>query len=225
MVILDRHERESGYDYAIRVLKYNIIHLGLLPGSMVSEARLGEEMGISRTPVRSALQDLSKIKIVEIYPQIGNVISLIDYDLVEEVRFFRCTMECAIVELLCNTITMEQIISLEENIKLSEYCLVNSMTGKLLDLDNDFHRLLFQYANKMNMYSVMEDFMIHFDRVRMLVIESVKDLAIIKEHRELVDLIKNKQVDSARQCIKSHLMYHRLDKEDLMAKYPDYFKK
>ncbi|UQT49404.1 GntR family transcriptional regulator [Flavonifractor plautii] len=53
------------------MLKDNIVRLELKPGSLVSENELAAEMGLSRTPVREALIELSKVKIVEIYPQRG----------------------------------------------------------------------------------------------------------------------------------------------------------
>ena len=69
MHITERLPRETGRDYALRILKDNIVRLELEPGSMVSENELASELGLSRTPVREALIELSKVNIVEIYPQ------------------------------------------------------------------------------------------------------------------------------------------------------------
>ncbi|MBP0981483.1 MAG: GntR family transcriptional regulator, partial [Oscillospiraceae bacterium] len=62
MKILERLPRETGRDYALRVLKENIINLELAPGSLVSENELSAMLGLSRTPVREALIELSKVK-------------------------------------------------------------------------------------------------------------------------------------------------------------------
>ena len=84
MRLTERYSKETGREYALRMLKDNIIHLDLIPGSMLSENELSSEMHLSRTPVREALIELSKVKIVEIYPQKGSAVALIDYNLVEE---------------------------------------------------------------------------------------------------------------------------------------------
>lgn len=81
MKLLERLPRESGGDYALRTIKENIINLELPPGSQISENELATEMGLSRTPVREALIELSKVKIVDIQPQKKSTIPLIDYDL------------------------------------------------------------------------------------------------------------------------------------------------
>ena len=110
MRLTQRQPRETGRDYALRTIKDNIIHLELAPGSMVSENELAAAMGLSRTPVREALIELSKVKIVEIYPQKGSAVALIDYDLVEESRFMRKVLECAVVELDCEMAPPEDIL-------------------------------------------------------------------------------------------------------------------
>lgn len=47
MRLLARRMRETGREYALRKLKDNIIHLELIPGSMVSENELAAQMGLS----------------------------------------------------------------------------------------------------------------------------------------------------------------------------------
>ena len=69
MRLTERSAKETGREYALRMLKENIINLDLAPGSMLSENELSAEMSLSRTPVREALIELSRVKIVEVYPQ------------------------------------------------------------------------------------------------------------------------------------------------------------
>jgi DNA-binding GntR family transcriptional regulator len=69
MIITERLPKESARDYALRILKHNIIHLELAPGIVVSENELSSQLELSRTPVREALIELSKSGIVEILPQ------------------------------------------------------------------------------------------------------------------------------------------------------------
>ena len=97
MQLLERLPRETGRDYALRTIKDNIVKLQLAPGSQISENELAAELQLSRTPVREALIELSKVKIVEVYPQKRSMVSLIDYELVAAARFMRYILECAVV--------------------------------------------------------------------------------------------------------------------------------
>ena len=101
MIIFARGSDESARDYAYRTIKDNVVSLDLEPGEMVSEQEIAGQLGISRTPVREALLELSKSGLIAIIPQRGSFISKIDYEIIEEVRFLRLIVEIAICELAC----------------------------------------------------------------------------------------------------------------------------
>ena len=185
MRLLERYPRETGREYALRVIKNNIIRLELAPGSRVSEKNLADEMGLSRTPVREALIELARGGIVEIYPQRGSVVALIDYSLVEEARFMRSVMENAVVRLVCEMAKPEDILKLGENLKLQEFYLDSTDTGRLMELDDDFHKLLFDIAQKSQSYLLMQNLTLHFDRVRNMALSAVKELKIVQDHQAL----------------------------------------
>jgi DNA-binding GntR family transcriptional regulator len=224
MDIVERIGKETAREYAFRVIKFNIIALELVPGSMVSENELAEEMGISRTPVREALIELSKLKIVEIYPQKGSFISLIDGELVEEARFIRLILEKAMVEMACEVATADNLAELEENLKLQEFYLINPAKDKQLQLDNEFHELLFHICNKKFTYDLLSGMMTHFDRVRGLSLLVIKDMKTISDHRLLVNAIRNKDKGAANEIITKHLSRYTVDEKELKTKYPNFFK-
>lgn len=225
MRLLERYPRETGREYALRVIKNNIIRLELAPGSRVSEKNLADEMGLSRTPVREALIELARGGIVEIYPQRGSVVSLIDYSLVEEARFMRSVMEDAVVRLVCEMAKPEDILKLEENLKLQEFYLESTDTGRLMELDDDFHKLLFGIAQKSQSYLLMQNLTLHFDRVRNMALSAVKELKIVLDHREIVGAIRQHDAERAGELMEIHLSRYKIDEEAIRRKYDaKYFK-
>ncbi len=62
-------------DRAYSTLEEMIVTLELAPGSTVSEAELSQLLGIGRTPIREALQRLSREKLVQILPRRGVIVS------------------------------------------------------------------------------------------------------------------------------------------------------
>lgn len=224
MHIMERTGKETAREYAFRVIKYNVISLELVPGSMVSENELAAEMGVSRTPVREALIELSKLKVIEIYPQKGSFISLIDSNLVEEARFIRLILEQAMVEMACDIATNENLFALEENLRLQEFYLEYPAEDKQLQLDNEFHELLFIICNKKFTYDLIGGMMTHFDRVRRLSLSVIKVTKTISDHRALVNAIKSKDKQLAKDFIVKHLSRYTVDESELKKQYPDYFK-
>lgn len=225
MYITERYASESKREYALRTLKDNIIRLELKPGSMVSEKEMATEMGLSRGPVREALIELAKVKIVEVYAQHGIIIAPVDYYLVDEARFMRETLEIAVVERCCNMgLQQEHLATLQENIKLQQFYLENGNSNKLLDMDNEFHRLLFLNVGVMQVYVLMNSMLVHFDRVRAMALAIVKDIKVIDDHRLILDAIVNGDSKSAKNLMHKHLTRYEVDKEALRKSYPEYFK-
>lgn len=223
MRILERLPRESGRDYALRVLKDNIVHLDLAPGSQISENELAAEMGLSRTPVREALIELSRVRIVEIYPQKKSTVALIDYAMVDEARFMRNQMECAVAELVCELATETDIARLRECIRMQRFNLESYYSDSLMELDNRFHETLFQIARKQEVYRLMQGVAIHFDRVRGMALDTVKNHRIVADHEMIVSTIGSRNKSAARALMEQHLNRYRIDEAGIRARYPQYF--
>ena len=224
MYIAERQYGETGRDYAMRVLKDNIVRLELEPGAAISDRELAAEMNLSRTPVREAFLELAKVKIVEIYPQRGTVVSFIDDNLVEEARFIRSVLETAVVKLVCQQITAQQLEQLENNIYLQQFYHQHPSAEKMMELDNEFHRMLFQVANKMQAYDMMNGITIHFDRVRNLAISAVKEHKWMEEHDKIYEAIRDNHAEEAVRLMEQHLTRYQIDEEAVRKKYPQYFK-
>ncbi len=225
MEVLEKLSGESMREYIIRVLKHNIINLNLKPGQNISEAEIAEQLGVSRTPVREAFITLSHESLLEVYPQKGTYISFIDLNLVEEARFLRLTLEKAIVRLACNFLTAQYIEELEENLHRQEFYLTNSNSSKLLELDNQFHRIIFKACKKERIFILIESVNTHFDRVRMLrLTASLKVDKILSEHHEILSAIKEKDAEKSEKIIETHLTSFMIEQELLQQQFPDYFK-
>lgn len=223
MRLTPRTARETGREYALRTIKDNIIRLELAPGSFISENELAAEMGLSRTPVREALIDLAKVKIIEIAPQKRSVVAYVDYDMVEEARFIRNVLETAVVELVCAMRTAEDLEKLEENVKLQRFYLEHANYGGMMELDNQFHEILFQIAQKPQAYQMVQHIAIHFDRVRSMALSSVKDIKIVEDHAQIVEALRQQDAAKARVIMEKHLNRYKFDEEAIRETYPQYF--
>lgn len=224
MRLSERMPRESGRDYALRNIKANIVNLELVPGSQISENELAVEMGLSRTPVREALIELSKVEIIESHPQRKSTVSLIDYDLVEESRFMRNLLECAVVELVCEMAGPMDVERLNANIRLQSFYLDGTYTNELMALDNQFHGMLFEIAKKSRIFELIQNIAIHFDRVRGMALSTVKDLKVVQDHQELVEFIRQRDAKAARELMEVHLNRYKIDAAEIRETYPQYFK-
>ena len=220
----ERFAGETARDFAFRVLKDNIVSLELKPGTLISENEISAELGISRTPVREAIIDLSKASIIEIFPQKGSYVSLIDSSMVEEARFLRQVLDRAVIETACESCDPDILARLEENVTLQEFYLLREDADRILGLDNEFHRLIYTAARKDIIYEIRSTIMIHFDRVRTLSVESVKDMKIVADHRAMFDSILNHDKEKAVAMVDKHLSRYSVDEDQIRKDFSEYFK-
>src|SRR6478609_451011 len=89
----------SAWRLVYQNLREDIVSLRLKPGDPISEKEVAGRYGVSRTPVREAIQRLADERLVEIFPQSGTFVARIPYDDLPEAMIIRKALETASVRL------------------------------------------------------------------------------------------------------------------------------
>ncbi len=223
--ILGRVSGESSREYINRVLRTNIVNLCLEPGQIITENEIAEKLSVSRTPVREAIIKLVQVQLIEVFPQKGTCVSLVDLELVEEARFLRNTLEKAVVRLACQGINEEYISELEANLNMHQFYADKKNYFKFMEMDNEFHHIIFKACKKNRIYSLLETMNSHLDRIRMLRLAANIDVEeIILQHRKIISVLKEGNAEKAEEIMAEHLSSPRIEQEILRQQYPKYFK-
>ena len=210
--------------YAERIIEYNIVTLNLLPGQMVSEKDLAEQLEISKTPVHEALIELSKKSLTTIIPQVGTKIALIDIKKVEAVCFLRFVAEIGMLEKAFDAITPKGFLQLHRLIDKQMEDARNLDYLQFLEDDNALHALLFSEAGLEEVGSILEPSMPIFNRVRMLIYRNLDLPRIIREHTTLVACLESRDLHGASEILTRHLSHDVVqDLNTLKQRFPDYF--
>ena len=167
------------------MLHRNIINLNLVPGTVMSEKDISEKMSVSRTPVREAFIRLSNEALVTVVPQKGSFVSKINLTRVKEERFLRESLETSVLYDLIKHHEKLKMYDLYENVEEQEEALSKGETTRFIELDDEFHSMLFRKADKSMCYNVIMSFSSHYRRVRYLSM-SVSGVSIsnLKHHQE-----------------------------------------
>ncbi|MEI3219191.1 MAG: GntR family transcriptional regulator [Lachnoclostridium sp.] len=174
------------------------------------EIIIGEELGVSRTPVREALRQLELEGLVTIIPNKGAYVTGITPKDVHDIYKIRSMLEGLCARWATRNITDDQIEELEEIILLSEFHLRKASHGKaeqVSELDGKFHKVLYEASNSRILEHVLSDFHKYVQVARTMSV-GAKDRAekSIAEHRGILDAIKNKDADLAEQLANEHIM-------------------
>ena len=182
----------------------------------LKESTLGNELGVSRTPVREALRQLELEGLVTIVPNKGAYVTGITAKDVKDIYAIRSTLEGLVVRWAIEHITPQQIDELEEILMLSEYHLKReSSAEQIMDLDGKFHSILYEASGSRMLRNLMSGFHDYVKSTRMnSVVTEDRARRSIREHRQILKAIQEEDVDMAEQLANEHIwqVIHNLRK-------------
>ena len=132
-------------------------------------------------------------------------------------------MDTAVIREACGMADEAGLAMLEENVSLQEFYLSKNMTEKIFELDNEFHRKIYVLAKKDIIHEIHSTIMIHFDRVRNLSVETVKDFKVVGEHRLMLEAIRAGDSESAVELVNKHLNRYHFDEKSIREQKPEYY--
>lgn len=205
-------------------LKDLIITLALPPGMALSEQEMASRFQVSRTPVRESFVRLAQEGLVQVLPQRGTFVSLIDAEHALEAQFVREQLERAVVRLACESFSATSMAELEANLAAQQAALESRNENRMFELDEQFHRTIFAGCDKLNTWNLLLQAKSHLNRARHLSLAPDRDWHhLFIQHREIADAIRLRQAEEAEQAMSAHLQMAVTDLAELKQQYPHYF--
>ena len=206
------------------VLKEKIQFLEMKPGEKIIEANLSSQYNVSRTPVREALKRLEEEGFVDIYPQRGTYVSLIDMKLVKEMAYMRHILENEIFLQLCrDKVSVQRQV--EDKLLMMELALKNEDYKSYIQQDANFHRALFKCGGHEQIWDTISGFMAHYTRVLVLDMMMPNSLSkSYKSHQNIAECIENGKIKELMKEMEVHHDYYLTETDKIiMEGNPEYF--
>lgn len=214
----------SATQYVFEELRRRIINFDLEPGADLSIRILIEDFGTSQTPIREAVLKLSGEDLVDIFPQAGTRISLIDVQQARETHFLRLSVEIEILRSLAGTVTGELLDELGTWIERQRDELARSDDAAFKVADNQFHDALFRAAQVPGLVELLTSRRGHYDRIRGLFLRHrPRRKAVIAEHVAILKALRAHDPVAAEAAIRRHLGKSLAIVDELRDLHPDYF--
>jgi DNA-binding GntR family transcriptional regulator len=214
--------RLSVRDQTLETLRRRIISLQLPPGEPLSENELAQELGVSRTPVRESLILLREEGLVQVFPQIGSFVSLVDLGRVAEAQFVREAIECA--SLRDAVVDDAGMAGLREILQSQTDADSSGDVEEFFRLDEDFHRELLRLAGHESAWAAVNSAKAHLDRARRLSLIETRPIAtLIEQHTAVVDALQANNLNDADSSLRLHLRGIFEDVKRIQASTPGLF--
>lgn len=203
--IVAQVEARSQSEEAYLRIRDRIVTLDMPPGSVVNEARLREELGIGRTPIREALQRLARENLVRSIPHRGTFVTDVNITDLARITEVRMVLEAHAARLAAEKLAAADRAAIEELLHIVERGGVSDQR-ELMRLDQRVHRLVYRAARNPFLESTLERYFNLSLRLWYLVLDrEVRLREAVDEHVELLKAILACDGSLAETVMRKHV--------------------
>lgn len=192
---------------ALEQIRRAVVTGALAPGTMHSEKMIAESMGISRTPVREALLQLSNEGLVEFMPQRGVRITVPDPRHLAEVNMLREALDSYCAAEVARRRDPALIAALEREIERQRAIVEHDDRLAWIESNLAFHGMIVRGVSNRLMNDVLQPIESHMTRVGYQIVQEQprRIPEILDEHAAIVEAIKDGDAEAARARTQAHL--------------------
>ncbi len=197
--------------YSLRGRVFHKLREDILSGKYkeheeLKEVAIGEELGVSRTPVREAFRQLELEGLIQIIPNKGAFVTGITLKDVKDIYMIRSKLEGLCARWATEHITKEQMEEMEENVYLTEFHTKKGHMDQIAELDNRFHDILYEACDSKMLEHLLKDYHNYVLRVRKKSLATDRASVSNNEHRQIMEAIRDKDADRAEELANAHMV-------------------
>ena len=193
---------ERAYDH----VRGEILRGRLPVGSVVAEGTVADELGISKTPVRQALQSLRRDGLLELGPRRQLIVRGFSHEHRRELLDVRIALESLSVRRACEAMTIEQIDHLRLLLIQQKRAVDAGDEDTFIELDEQFHLHIAAAAG----LPIVERFLRELRGfVRVMRLGTTRPPGHLQEvwaeHERIADMLEARRPARAARALREHL--------------------
>jgi len=184
-------------------LRRMIVRLDFAPGDVLREDALQDTLGMSRTPIREALQRLAREHFVTVIPRRGMFVSGIDVSELGLLFETRSVLEPYAARLAAARGTSEHWDAMEAALDG-----VGAASGNqdLMEIDRQGHEIMWEAAGNRFLVDTLDMLYAQSDRLWHLYLAEGADMThAVDEHGEIMEALRSADGDRAGELMEEHI--------------------
>ena len=200
-----KHRSISLADQIFERLEQDILSGKYNRGEILTEMKLSEELGVSRTPIREALRRLSQERIIEEVSKGSRVLGISPEDL-EDIFKIRLQIEGTCAAMAAKNITDEQLSQLRDVVDMQEFYISKENVDNIRAMDSRFHELLYKFSGSNIFYDILYQLHRKTHKYRRVAVSSHEGaINSLEEHREIFEAIAAHDEKLASEVTVKHI--------------------
>ncbi|RDW18380.1 GntR family transcriptional regulator [Oceanobacillus arenosus] len=195
-------------DQVYKILRSKIITVEYKPGDKLDIHKLADEFGVSRSPVKDAINQLVYEGLIEIIPRKGTYVTELDFYDFLEVLDARLMIELWAAHQIIQTVSIEKIEKWGQIVNKMDLLLENTSFNfeKYNKLDMQFHSSLIEWTGNKKIQEMFSSLNTHVSLSR--IVHSTSLESTIKRHRDhwlLYEAMKSRDFPTFSNAITGHI--------------------
>jgi GntR family transcriptional regulator, rspAB operon transcriptional repressor len=213
-------------EVAYEILREKIVSKEFTPGERLDLNRIGESLGVSKTPLKEALSRLEMEGLVQIFPRSGTIVTKPSIDDIAESFDLRRILEKYAVELMVLNASDEDMDILarlvDEMRKLANQKEIEQVYPQYLELDHEFHRQLVRLSGNQRLREAHERENLHSQMARIRYRAYERELNVAQEeHERILAALLSRDRNMVAEQIDIHLQRAKRSLlSDMATTYP-----
>jgi DNA-binding GntR family transcriptional regulator len=191
---------------AYRKIKEGILAMRYKPGQKLSETKLAADLGVGRSPIRSALARLERDGWVRVLPQQGTFVRKFSAEDVAGMSELRLLLESHAASVAAAKVTSEELGLLRVQFEALKVRGAERNFEEFLALDDMFHGLVYRVANNPLITEILRNLrdQIHWVRVINAAVPGRVDASFAEMDRVL-SAMERRDGEAAAQAMRQHI--------------------
>lgn len=194
-----------------QVLRSHIFSYRYDIGERLDLNEIGRQLGISRTPLKSAVDRLASEGLLKIVPRRGTYVVAPSLETIDNAFAMREVLECYAIRLSIERITDKQLDRLaeliDEMVHIAQESDHSSMYPLYAELDHDFHELIIKAADNNVLLELWQRTLAHIQVARGRYRRQDRDIVdpTTKTHQSILDALRARDAEQAEMLIREHI--------------------
>ncbi|SHH18333.1 GntR family transcriptional regulator [Cognatishimia maritima] len=181
-------------------------------GAQLSELKLSKSLGVSKTPIREALQELRREGLVHVDPQRGSFVFSLTEQEIDQICTLRSILEVGAAQRLYEVGRTRTINKLE---KIVDGMVTLSQKGDArgyVKLDSEFHQAIVEGAQNRYLVAAYRPLSAQVEAMRARNLKSAEVLKrSVDVHRSILETLRQENLEAFLQTTRQHIEQSRLD--------------
>ena len=199
------HKTVSLADQVFERLESDILSGVYKRGEILTEIRLCEELGVSRTPVREAMKRLEQEHIIEDCGKGMQVLSITEED-AATIYEIRSRVEGLAAAACARRISEEELRAMKELVDLQEFYAERGDSDRVKTMDSEFHEMIYRCSGSAVLYDTLVPLHKKVQKFRKAAVEQRSRAAeSVAEHRAVYEAIASRDDAVAERVMAAHV--------------------